>query len=324
MEWIVFTLIWGALGLSVLGCGAIFAFSGDTQDNKTGGQAVVFLVAPAMFLFWLLVTVVVCFHQVPAGSVGVKYVFGDITGQTDSGLQITPPWVLIKKANVQLQTLAFIDDEGKVPDGAKRVGEGLDSFSNETQNVYIDAIINIEVSPTEIQRLYRTVGPDYVNKLIPGRIAQIFKDETVNYKAVDIAPNREVIRDNVEKQLTIELAPYSIDVKALLIENIAFDLAFEESIVQKQVAQQNALREIELIQAEKAKADQKIEAARGEAGRLIEEARGQAEANRQISSSITPALIQFQYIQKLADNIKIMLVPNNGTLFIDPSKIMGE
>ena len=180
------------------------------------------------------------------------------------------------------------------------------------------------MSPSEILRLYRTVGPDYVNKLIPGRIAQIFKDETVNYKAVDIAPNREVIRDHVEKQLTIELAPYSIDVKALLIENIAFDVAFETSIVEKQVAQQNALKEIELIQAEKAKADQKIEAARGEAGRLIEEARGQAEANRQISSSITPALIQFQYIQKLADNIKIMLVPNNGTLFIDPSTIMGE
>jgi regulator of protease activity HflC (stomatin/prohibitin superfamily) len=281
-------------------------------------------VPAAALLIWVVVTISASFHQVPAGHVGVVYEFGSIVGQTGDGLQIVPPWRNVRDATVQLQTLCFIDDATKCPDGATTVGEGLDSFSKETQNVFIDAIVNIEVSPDEVQGLYRSVGPNYINKLVPGRIAQIFKDETVNYAAVDLAPSREQIRANVEAQLRTELAPYSIDVKALLIENIAFESEFEQAITAKQVAAQEALRQQELVASERAKADQRIEQARGEGESLRVTAQGQADANNLISQSLTPSLIQFQAVQKLADNVQIALIPSGQGVIIDPTTILSQ
>lgn len=262
-------------------------------------------------------------HQIGAGHVGIVYSFGNITGQRSAGLQLTWPWQAMTNANTQLQTLCFLDDHSKCPDGATPVGDGLNSFSKETQNVFIDAIVNIEVSPTEVQTLYRSVGPNYINKLIPGRIAQIFKDETVKYQAVDLAPSREVIRANVEGALRKEMQPYSIDVKALLIENISFEPAFEAAITAKQVAAQQALEEQQKIAAHKAQADQAIEDARGVAESLKINADAQASANTTIAASLTPALIQFQAVQKLADNVQIALVPSGQGIIIDPSTLLG-
>lgn len=318
MGWIGFSVVWFVILLPI-----VWLLLLRVGAELVGVRRILqWAVVPVGIVFWVFVTLIISLHQVPAGHVGVVYEFGAIVGQTDSGLQVVAPWRSIKNATVQLQTLAFIDDTGKIPDGATRVGEGLDSFSQETQNVYIDAIVNIEVSPTDIQGLYRNVGPNYVSKLIPGRVSQIFKDETVNYNAVDIAPNREAIRANVEAQLVLELAPYSIDVRALLIENISFDAVFEDAITQKQVAQQNALRERELVEAEKAKADQKIEAARGEGERLRVEALGQADANRLLAESLTEPLIRFQALQKLSDNIRIALIPSGEGLIIDPTTLL--
>ena len=136
----------------------------------------------AFALVFVLATAVRSFHSVPAGRVGVVYQFGNIVGQTDAGLVSIAPWKDLREANVQVQRASF---------------DQLDSFSQETQDVFIKATINYQVSPKDIQRLYRTVGPDYFDKLVPNRVNQFFKDETVKYAAVQIAPNRDQIRADV-------------------------------------------------------------------------------------------------------------------------------
>jgi len=329
MGWIVFSVfVFALIPVLVMASRAVRRRAGKREFEADQYNALATALSPAAWIvalaLWAVATLLTSVHQVPAGHTGVVYEFGAIVGQTEEGLQIIPPWQSIKNANVQVQTLAFVDEEDKVPEGARRVGQGLDSFSSETQDVFIDAILNIEVSPENIQDLYSNVGPNYVNKLIPGRIAQVFKDETVNYKAVDIAPSREVIRANVEEQLRRELAPFSIDVKALLIETIIFDPAFTDAILQKQVASQEALRQQELVAAERAKADQKIETARGEAERLRVTAEGQAEANRLLNESLTPLLIQFQALQSLGDNVQIALIPSGQGIIIDPANLLGQ
>jgi len=51
--------------------------------------------------------------------------------------------------------------------------------------------------------------------------------------------------------------------------------------------------------------------------------RGQASANRQLTESLTSEVIQWQAIQKLADNIEIMLVPSQQGMILDPSTLFG-
>jgi regulator of protease activity HflC (stomatin/prohibitin superfamily) len=236
------------------------------------------------------------FHSVQAGHVGIVYQFGGIVGQKTDGFQTTWPWQSIREASVQVQRHTF---------------DRLDSFSQETQDVFITATLNYEVSPGDIQILYRTVGPDYFEKLIVPRVNQFFKDETVKFRSVDIAPHRDTIREQVRRRLKDELASSSIQVDDLLIDNIDFPPAFKQAIVEKQVATQNALRE-----------QQNVKRAQFEAEQNIARARGQAEANRLIDRSLTPKIINYTLVQKLAPTIQTALIPANA--IINTSNLFGQ
>ena len=52
--------------------------------------------------------------------------------------------------------------------------------------------------------------------------------------------------------------------------------------------------------------------AKGEAEAQIERARGEAESNRLVGASLTAAILQNRYIEKLSDQIQVMLVPSDG------------
>ena len=106
-------------------------------------------------------------------------------------------------------------------------------------------------------------------------------------------------------------------------ENISFEESFELAIQAKQDATQEALKEQELVAAKEAKARQVVAEAQGEASRLVTVAAGQADANDLIARSLTPELIQFQAMQKLADNIQIALLPAGQGIIIDPTTILG-
>jgi regulator of protease activity HflC (stomatin/prohibitin superfamily) len=294
----------------------------DADGETATGWAIVGVSILLFFIWAGLHTVTATVHTVPAGHNGVVREFGAIVAQTGDGLQLTPPWRSLDKADTRVQTWVFSDDEDKVPDGAKLAGNVLSSFSEETQDVFIDATLNIEVSPEDIQELYRNVGSDYFNKLVPTRVRQLFKNETVKYKAVDIAPNRETIRTNVEENLRVELRKFSIDVVALLIDDIDFNDPFKDAIEAKQVATQNAQEEAERITQRENEALQVIAEAEGTKQATITIAEGQAEANRLLDASLTPNVILFQAVQKLADDLKIALIPAGEGILIDPTTLL--
>jgi regulator of protease activity HflC (stomatin/prohibitin superfamily) len=254
---------------------------------------------------------------VEAGHVGLVYRFGDIVGQRDSGLSVIWPWEEFRTADIRIQSVRPTQD----------CSNGLEfclaSFSSETQDVFVQATLNISVNPKDVQTLYRTVGPDYVNKIVRPRLLQSFKDETVKYESVDIAPNREKIRQAARARLRTELAAFSINADDLLIDNIEFREEFKQSIEAKQIASQEALRQQELVAAREAEARQRAAEAQGNADKLRIEAQGQADANRLINESLTPLLIQFQALQKLADNVSIALIPSGEGLIIDPATLLG-
>lgn len=290
----------------------------DGEDTRPFKRLLRIGLALGCVSIFVIVTLASSIKTVPAGHVGLVYTFGDITGQRAAGFQLIAPWQGFKTASVQVQTLCFMEEtETKhCPEGSRKMGSGLDSFSEETQNVFIDAIVNIKVDPDNVQSLYREVGERYVDKLIPGRVAQVFKDETVNYTSIEIAPAREELRRTVEPSLRDELRVFSIDVVALLVENIRFNPAFEDAIEQKQIASQEALAE-----------GQRVEAARQRAQQTIEHARGEAESNHILAESLRVNgnyIIQFRAIEKLADDIKIMILPtDSGLLPIISDTLLG-
>jgi len=269
------------------------------------------LLKPAGFLIVALMvfgTFFASVHQVPAGHIGVVYEFGGIEGQIGEGLQFVAPWRNVLLANIQVQ---------------RRVFDKLNAFSEESQDVFVRATLNVRVSPQTIQQLYRTVGPNFFNVLVESRVIQNFKDETVKYKSVEIAPNRENIRKAVRERLEKELSPFSIEVVDLLLDNIDFNPEFKKAIEDKQIATQRALEEQQKIEGEKHKAQQAIERAKGEGSAILFRAEKEAEANRKLAASLTPELVRYAMVQKLSDKIQVMMLPSGQNFILDSDILRG-
>jgi prohibitin 2 len=266
----------------------------DGTRLTRSGNTLILIGIPVIWAVWTLVASV---HMIGAGHIGVIYTFSDVTGQVGAGLQTTAPWQSVRVASTQVQRETFLK---------------IDSFSEETQDVFITATLNYEVSPTAIQELYRNVGPGWFDRLVESRVLQIFKDTTVRYKSVEIAPARDEIRRDVRDRLRNELQGFSIDVVDLLIDNIDFRPEFKEAIERKQIATQDAQTAQNRVAEAKFKAQQQVETAKGEAQSVLVRAQSQARANRLLSQSLTERVVRYEAVQKLAPNVQTILLPSDA------------
>ncbi len=309
MYWVV------SVVMALLICGAVFFVGRAARGAAAAGSPerframAVMIGAGVLFVLWAgLHTVIASVKPIEAGHVGVVYQFGEIVGQKSEGLQFIAPWQKIRTESVQVQRYKF---------------ENINAFSAETQDVFVVATVNFSVQPGAVQGLYRTVGANWFDRLIEPRVNNFFKEETVKYSTVDVGPNREQIRTAVKNRLAADLAPYSIEINDLLIDNIDFQPEFKNAIEQKQIATQDALREQERIKQKEFEAEQLVATAKGEADAIRERANGQADANRALAQSLTPEVIQFQALEKLADNVQIALIPSGQGVIIDPTTLLG-
>jgi regulator of protease activity HflC (stomatin/prohibitin superfamily) len=145
-------------------------------------------------------------------------------------------------------------------------------------------------------------------------VFQVFKNETVKFKSVEVAPNREAIRREVQAELDRQLEDFSIDVVDFLINDLEFPKEFTEAIERKQVATQDALA-----------AQQKVAQSKAEAQQEIERARGQAQAQRLRASALTTKNLQFEALQIFKQNPpQIIFLPAGQGNLLDPSSLLGR
>lgn len=300
MFWLFLAVVW----ILVAGVSLIAATKGaTTQDGKDAGWAVL-IISTVVFA---VVTGFFSMARVDTGHVGIVRQFGRIEGQVNPGVSFIAPWKTMDSINVQVQKKTFDD---------------LAAFSQETQNVSIKTTINYSISKSAVQGLISKVGTDWFDRLVPNNLNQSFKDETVKFAAVDIAPNREAIRSSVLADMRKRLAKYSINIVDINVDNIRFSPQFEQAIEAKQEATQAALRAKAQVQQAQFEAQSVVAAAQGEADANVTRANGQAKANRELDASLSPNVLQYIAIQKLAGNVKIALLPSGSGSLIDPTKLL--
>jgi regulator of protease activity HflC (stomatin/prohibitin superfamily) len=294
----------------------------DVHAAYVGGWAAVAL----MFLGIVLLTVFSSFQIVSPGHEVLVKEFGKYTSQRGSGFVIVPPWADTQDVSIQVRAAEF---------------DHLTAFSRETQDVFVDLTINYSLSPTAARQLYTKVGPNWYDRLFPARVLKTIKEATVQYRAVDEAPNREAIADQVLHSLRTQLSPplnrggYSIDIQGVQIRNLDFDQSFKDAILAKQRATQDAQTARNRVAQSQAEADQaaatadgerrvKIKQAQGDAQATLVKADAQSRANRELAASLTPQLVQYTLIQQLAPTIRTILLPSSGTGTILPGEIFGN
>ena len=245
------------------------------------------------------------FTVVEAGHRGVVVLFGNVAETTlEEGLNVVNPLCSVKQISARVEK-----DE-----------EAHQAETSDTQSVTVKVITNWRPRGTALGSLYKNYGTDFANKIIPPAVRESIKAEVAKYKVTELISKRPEIHKNVQEAINVWLNKYDLDVLEVAIAEIDFSDKYDAAIEAKQVQEQQALQkkyeldrtmtEAQMAAAEaKGKADSAIARATGEAESLKLAAqaeaaalkiRGEAQAdfNRRVSESLSPLLIQGEYLKK--------------------------
>lgn len=235
------------------------------------------------------------FRIIPAGHVGVKLLFGQVD-----------PVPLREGLNVVWNPLYdVVTMDTRVLKHTAR----YDAASKDLQAVHVEMVLNYRLSPDRAPDVYRTIGLNFSGVIIDPAAQEVLKAQTATHNAAEILLKRPAIKADVQRDLTTWLAKYGIEMKEAALANIRFDANYEKAIEAKQIEEQKAeQKRYELIQAQR-QAEIAAATAKGKGDAAREEARGVAEAlrlkgeaeaayNAKVASSLTPVLIQQQYLSK--------------------------
>jgi regulator of protease activity HflC (stomatin/prohibitin superfamily) len=225
----------------------------------------------------------------------------------------------------QTYTMSATGTEGQVA--------GDDSIQVRTkdgQQVYIDASVIYSVNPAKAIDLYRTWRTNYEDGLVRPQSRGVIRDVSSQYGIEEIVSTK---RADMEKQITDQLTRIFSDNNLILqdfvLRNIRFSDEYAKAVEQKQIAEQQAQQAKFVVESKKQEAEQARQTAQGAADAAVIAAKGaalariaQAEAEAKALQLVAdvlkqnPALLQYQYITKLAPNVQMMLVPSNAPFIL--------
>ena len=280
-------------------------------------------------------------------SAGLVFLQADQYGIVISALQptgyrlqpVTPGlhWVVPFLENVQpysiakqTYTMATSTGEGQV------VGDdSIQARTKDGQQVFIDASVIYSIDPSHLVDLHITwqnrfedlVVRPVTRSAIRDAVSQFGVEEIVSTKRAEL---EQTIRDTIGRGL----AANNLMMDDFLLRNIRFSDEYAAAVEQKQIAEQLALQAQFVVQQKKQEAEQARQVAQGQADAAVISAQGsaqailltaqaQAEANKVLSASLTPDLMTYTYILKLAPNVQVMYLPS-GTPLLLPSTTLPQ
>ena len=165
---------------------------------------------------------------------------------------------------------------------------------------------------------------DFADKVIDPAFEDFIKEVMPSYPIVEILPKRDEIRRRAVGKLAENLGRYHIIIDDIYIANIAFSTQYSQAIEDKQTQQQRVETERQILAQREIQAQQLVAQAKGEADSAVVRAVAQAEANRQLAASLSPQIIQWEYVKKLTDKVQVMLVPSGQGFLFDTRGLLGQ
>jgi len=183
--------------------------------------------------------------------------------------------------------------------------QDCEAVTKDQQFNHTTVTVNYHLIPEDVSWVYRELGLSYAQKIVEPKTQEVVKQATARYNALELITKREIIRDEMKKDLKANLLPYKMIVDDFTIVNFKWSKQFEEAIENKQIAEQKALTEQRNLEAEKFKAQQKIAAAEGEA-KSIQLRREQ----------LNPIVLEYEALKKW-DGVLPQFMGSNATPFVN-------
>ncbi|MBN1634273.1 MAG: prohibitin family protein [Ignavibacteria bacterium] len=240
--------------------------------------------------------------QIGPGEAGVPILFGSVQDNIlTSGLNIVNPLVTVEILDIKTQayTMSSLQDEGSLTRD-----DAITTLSSDGLSLKLDLTVWFRVSSSEAPNLIRTIGVNYLDKIVRPAARTAIRDVSVKYVATDIySSKRDDFVNDIYKNLESSFQGRGIILEKVLLRNVELPSKVREAIDEKISAEQRAQQMVYVLQKEKQEAERK---------RV--EAEGIAQAQKIISNTINPQYLQWKYIETL----KEFTTSSNNTIVITP------
>ncbi|HLO28749.1 MAG TPA: prohibitin family protein [Anaerolineales bacterium] len=214
-------------------------------------------------------------------------------------------------------------------EGQTQGDDSIQARTKDGQQVFIDASVIYAIDPGKVIELNRNLQHRYEEQIVRPVARAAIRDAVSKYGVEEIVSSK---RDELEQSITTEieqkLTANNLVMSDFLLRNIRFSDEYATAVEQKQIAEQQAQQAKFVVEQKKQEAEQARQVAQGTADAAVIAAKGAAEArliqaeaeakaNDVLAKSLTPELVQYQYLLKLAPGVQTIFVPS-GNQFILP------
>ncbi len=195
---------------------------------------------------------------------------------------------------------------------------GDDSVSARTadgQLVYFDASVIYAANPDNIVNLHIRWQGRYEDEFVRPRARSLIYNRAAEYTVEQIYGSRRTeLQQVIQDEIRQDFAAQGLTLVQFLLRNISFSPEYAQAVEQKQIAQQNAERAKFLVQQQEQEAARIRVEAQGVRDAAITRAEGEAKALQLVADALrnNPDLIQYTYVQKIAPNISVIVLPGGG------------
>lgn len=214
----------------------------------------------------------------------------------------------------------------------------VSAVTKDGQTISVDVTIIYRIDKTQVNDVHRNWQNTYQDGFIVAQARSEVRNATSLYSAEEIySGGRAALEAEIVGNLAEAYATQGFLLTDVLIRDISFSPEFKDAIEQKQIAQQQAEQakfrvQQALQEAEKARvdaqgqADSAVIAAEGEAKSITLKAQAQSEGLALINQVLAqnPNLLQWQYINELSDQVKLIIIPSNSPFLFNLQDLLAQ
>ena len=244
------------------------------------------------------------------------------------GLNLVVPFlenVIPYNITRQTYTMSVIAQEGAIAGD-----DSVEARTSDGQVVKVDASVIFSIDPERVVETHIQWQGRYIDNLVRPKSRGVIRDAVSQFGIEQVySTERFALAEQIRTALEDSLNEGGLILHDFVLRNIAFSPEYAASVEQKQIAEQLAKQAALVVEQRTQEAEQARQVAKGVADSVVIAAQGQAEARviqaeaearalELIADALrnNPDLLVFEYIQKLAPGIQVMLVPSNNPFLL--------
>lgn len=249
-----------------------------------------------------------CFYAQDAGDVVVlRDISGNIAGSTsETGFHLKAPWQDCIVYDIRNNVITFTKDGSDDYMGGSATGSHVTVNDASGVSADMDVQVNYSLDPSRAVDIYRDYGTqeNFVKSIAAIDARSVPREIAGQFDTITMLTDRGKFTQAVQEALAEKWERYGLTIEQVSVQEIRYP----EEVASKYAEAQQAL-----IDKEKAQNEQ--ETAKVEAETKKIEAQGEADANAVLTQSLTPEVLQEQYIAALnaaAKNGGLIVVPEGS------------